>query len=328
MDTYLVALSVGPVQDFIAAARRTRDLWFGSHVLSEISKSAANAVFSEYGKEALIFPAAENPSEDLQPCAAGKAQDCFCVGNKVLFLIDTNSPEDITVRIKKAASDRWLEIADSAKDKAKAAEIEIDEEIWNKQINDTLEMFVAWLSYDKNKEHKPQQARLDSLLSARKNTREFIQNTLSGKGIQKSSLDGLRESVIKHAPKEWQARRAGINPTEALDCIGIIKRMALDPEQFTPVSRISIDPWIRGIGDKIDWSNYEAVFKSLIKEGIGSHVSGNDKTYQTLPFDGQLLYPSRLEAELAKNTNNVEITKLLEQIQTSLHNNKVYKEHK
>jgi CRISPR-associated protein Cmr2 len=41
MTDYLLALSIGPVQNFIAAARRTRDLWFGSHVLSEISKAAA-----------------------------------------------------------------------------------------------------------------------------------------------------------------------------------------------------------------------------------------------------------------------------------------------
>ena len=39
----LLAISIGPVQDFISAARKTRDLWFGSHLLSEISKAAARA---------------------------------------------------------------------------------------------------------------------------------------------------------------------------------------------------------------------------------------------------------------------------------------------
>ena len=51
---YLITLSVGPVQDFIAAARRTRDLWFGSYVLSEVSKAAALA-FKNKGAT-LIFP--------------------------------------------------------------------------------------------------------------------------------------------------------------------------------------------------------------------------------------------------------------------------------
>jgi CRISPR-associated protein Cmr2 len=38
MTSHLLQLSVGPVQELIAAAQRTRDLWFGSFLLSEISK--------------------------------------------------------------------------------------------------------------------------------------------------------------------------------------------------------------------------------------------------------------------------------------------------
>lgn len=41
MPTYLATLAIGPVQGFIAAARRSRDLWFGSYLLSEVSKAAA-----------------------------------------------------------------------------------------------------------------------------------------------------------------------------------------------------------------------------------------------------------------------------------------------
>ena len=59
MSKHLLAISVGPVQEFIAAARRTHDLWFGSQLLSEISRSVAIAV-SKHGE--LIFPAsAEAP---------------------------------------------------------------------------------------------------------------------------------------------------------------------------------------------------------------------------------------------------------------------------
>ena len=43
--TRLLEIAVGPVQDFIAAARRCRDLWYGSHLLSELSKAAALALF-------------------------------------------------------------------------------------------------------------------------------------------------------------------------------------------------------------------------------------------------------------------------------------------
>lgn len=36
---YLMAFAIGPVQEFIASARRSRDLWFGSWLLSEMSSA-------------------------------------------------------------------------------------------------------------------------------------------------------------------------------------------------------------------------------------------------------------------------------------------------
>jgi CRISPR-associated protein Cmr2 len=55
--------TLGPVQDFIAAAKRCRDLWFGSWLLSELSKSAAQAVaqYPGVGHGALIFPYVADP---------------------------------------------------------------------------------------------------------------------------------------------------------------------------------------------------------------------------------------------------------------------------
>ena len=44
MTGHLLAIALGPVQEFISAARRTRDLWFGSYLLSEISKATAKLV--------------------------------------------------------------------------------------------------------------------------------------------------------------------------------------------------------------------------------------------------------------------------------------------
>ena len=60
--SWLLQISVGPVQEFIAATRRTRNLWFGSSMLSEISKAAAKAM-KDAGAE-LIFP---EPNGDLRP---------------------------------------------------------------------------------------------------------------------------------------------------------------------------------------------------------------------------------------------------------------------
>ena len=39
MTRHLLAVSIGPVQEFIAAARKTRDLWYGSALLSDVARA-------------------------------------------------------------------------------------------------------------------------------------------------------------------------------------------------------------------------------------------------------------------------------------------------
>jgi len=55
-DAALLALSIGPVQGFIAAARTTSDLWAGSHLLSRLSWEAMRPVCKRLGPDAILFP--------------------------------------------------------------------------------------------------------------------------------------------------------------------------------------------------------------------------------------------------------------------------------
>ena len=55
-DAALLALSIGPVQGFIAAARSTSDLWAGSHLLARLSWEAAKVVCERLGPDAILFP--------------------------------------------------------------------------------------------------------------------------------------------------------------------------------------------------------------------------------------------------------------------------------
>ena len=57
---------LGPVQDFIAAARSTRDLWSGSYLLSWLMASGLKKLSEEVGPDAVIFPSLrEQPLFDL-----------------------------------------------------------------------------------------------------------------------------------------------------------------------------------------------------------------------------------------------------------------------
>ncbi len=93
--TYVFALSLGPVQDFIVASRRTRDLWFGSYLLSQASLAAAQALRAQGAQ--LIFPAAE--TLDAGEDARGN------VSNKILAVV-TASEEDLRVLAQRACRQR------------------------------------------------------------------------------------------------------------------------------------------------------------------------------------------------------------------------------
>ncbi|BBA36066.1 CRISPR-associated RAMP Crm2 family protein [Methylocaldum marinum] len=52
----LLAVSLGPVQDFIAQARTTSDLWAGSHFLSRLAWEAIRVICERFGPDAVLFP--------------------------------------------------------------------------------------------------------------------------------------------------------------------------------------------------------------------------------------------------------------------------------
>jgi len=55
-DAALLALSIGPVQSFIASARTTSDLWAGSHLLARLAWEAMKPVCEALGPDAILFP--------------------------------------------------------------------------------------------------------------------------------------------------------------------------------------------------------------------------------------------------------------------------------
>jgi CRISPR-associated protein Cmr2 len=74
----LLTLSIGPVQDFIAAARSTSDLWAGSHFLSTLTWQAMKVVAEAYGPDAILFPQLRGvPVADLWLIEEGVQADLF-----------------------------------------------------------------------------------------------------------------------------------------------------------------------------------------------------------------------------------------------------------
>lgn len=73
MSEHILHISIGPVQGFVAQARRTRDLWAGSFLLSWMSGQLMAAVLRQSGE--IIFPAVgtkDKPTDPMLSAIFGK----------------------------------------------------------------------------------------------------------------------------------------------------------------------------------------------------------------------------------------------------------------
>jgi CRISPR-associated protein Cmr2 len=308
MTRHLFVISIGSVQDFIAAARRTRDLWFGSHLLSEISKAAAKAIAEEGGK--LIFPALERGHSDLNP---SNDVDAFNVANIIVAELPdgVTDPSDINKKARIAAKKAWMHYANEARELAGTA---IVPDIWDEQIADVDEqafdvipIYAAWVPLGSN--YKEDRGRLMRLLSGRKSIRDFSPARGREK-VPKSSLDGSRESVLTTDKnlRKTLALRLRLGNGEQLCAVALTKRLGGGKVPFPSVVRVAADPWIRGVksfanagnADEID--DLMEIAKSCQGEnGFSTGVGKHEKYRKDFGFDGQIFYPSRLSKFLTPN---------------------------
>jgi len=298
MSTHLLAISIGPVQDFIAAARRTRDLWFGSYLLSEISKAVALEIYNNMkdteGK--LIFPAPEDSENDLNK------QSPLNVANVILVELHQLDPKSISNNAQQAAQLRWREFTNDALNEAKEF---VDTNIWNEQIDDVVEFYSAWTPLRSTGEYINARQRVMRLLAGRKACRSFTQ-AIGHWGRPKSSLDGARETVWKQSltsDEEVRKRDLRINTGEQLDIIGITKRLGGGKQSYPSVSRISVDPWLRNL-QKSDLELFDELkhhCKNLQPLGLTGIKSSRWPQYSEFPFEGSVLYPTRHKELLEEN---------------------------
>lgn len=306
----LFQCAIGPVQDFIASARRSRDLWYGSWLLSELAKAAAKELADRYGLESLVFPAPEKIS-DLLP------ESELSVPNKVVAVVD-GAPTEVARLVKTAIDARLNALWRDARGKVAGR---IHDDLAHRQLNDLVEFY--WVSVPiLNDNYKRAREIAETLLAARKSTRDFAQ--FVGDYVPKSSLDGSRESVIPrdaypsiaNGPQEvvkiqnlyrhYRARRG-----EQLSGVDLLKRLGQrqkTEQKFKSTSHMAALPYLQMIRRKkigtTDQQLFDAVQDFLREEGIDSE----DK-------DGSLLYESRLREWVADESK---LTTVREQLRKKL----------
>ena len=230
----MLMFTIGPVQSFIEAARKTEDLWMGSYILSYLIAQTMDRIRCDDIE--LIYPAIGNQS----PFDFWKNQDFATPSFPNLFLAIGNGIEVSKDELVKRAKDaectvktQFEQMAECVIDKAFSKwRNTYVEEVFKRQIPDFFDVY--WViteeigqSYGEWYDHTA------GSLAAIKNCRAFVQSKEFGR---KCSLDGTREILhlredesVKEAMKWWQnfAKRAPkyCRREEALCAVSLTKRM-------------------------------------------------------------------------------------------------------
>ena len=307
----LLIAQLGPVQGLIAQARRTRDLWFGSHLLSELSRAAARAG-AAHG--ALIFPALDANDPELAPCddLSRDTGPPISIANKVIVeLRPSCDPRGAARAIRAAIDTRWRGIAARVRTTYQADLADDIDAVWDEQIGALVELATAWAPIDRD--YAAVRRQLEATLGGRRRLHDFAAICHHRDRAPASSLDGGRVSVLA-PPGTRRARRAErrllLGDGENLDAVGVVKRRGGAPEQFLSVLNVAVAPWLRRAttipAARAALENLRIACRALTVQDAETQVSRrlDPVTRPDLPgaaifpFNASVLFPDRLPAVL------------------------------
>ena len=154
-----LVFSVGPVQDFIAAARRTQDLWMGSWLLSYLSWKAMECLADRFGPDVVVFPSLRGQPlcdfwlsrQHALPCQPN-ADDLArpTLPNKFVALLHEEEAQHAAAQAEEAVKEEWKRLADRVYEALRTFFPADDEtrRFWDRQTEQQLEVYwvvLPWL---------------------------------------------------------------------------------------------------------------------------------------------------------------------------------------
>lgn len=293
MTAYLLLVTLGPVQDFIAQARRTRDLWYGSHLLSELGRTAARALAA--GGAELIFPSLKAGDAQLEPCRAPLRPDgapSVNVANKLLAEVPPGTdPGQLARTVRESVMWHWRDLAADVKANCTGLIASDIDSVWTEQVDTVLEFAASWVPLG---DYAQTRRQLEQAIAGRKMLRDFAPWVHGRGSVPKSSLDGARQTVLRDddARDRGLVRKYRINRDEQLDAIGLVKRAGGDPDQFVPVVNVALASWI-DVAARAAPSELDSLRAACHKAGIARVARMDLPCAKLFPFDASVLLRSR-----------------------------------
>ena len=216
---HLFLFQIGPVQSFIAAARKTQDLYVGSRLLSIIAGAGVEAAHRAHWD--MLFPVTTQ----------GEAPDT--TPHRFAFL-SGDDPAAVAEHVTEALQARWMEIVNAVGDyifRAVGGGDWVD--VFQRQGQNWLE--IHWVAVPYAGEHGDVFSEAGRALAMRRLSRTFAQPDDDAPGAKKCTLTGAGRAL----PLDWDQLRHTlrdsdgkiIRPNEALGALALIKRLA----QYVPV---------------------------------------------------------------------------------------------
>lgn len=314
-EVHLMIFHIGPVQEFIASARRSRDLWFGSWLLSELSKAAALEIVQQNGDDlerSLIFPAPDSLS--------ALRSDKLNVANRIVAITRKN-PQIVGEAVQTRVRGRLRELSEDAFSRIGNYPLDLDSAM--RQIDDLVELF--WVSCPLDSDYSKARSRAEALMAARKVTRDFGPSTWAAP-VDKSSLDGQREAVIPQSIyRELDDNKLrsiyGVRRGEKLCGVGLLKRLGRrgQEDDFLSTSHVAAQPLLGRLTEK-DRIHVEQ-YKNRLRQ-LGISERDLNTVSQAHPVfghtDGHLLYIERLR-EVFDGDNLIQAQQALEAFLNSVY---------
>jgi CRISPR-associated protein Cmr2 len=230
MNEILMKVQVGPVQEFIAQARSTRDMWAGSYLLAWLT-AAAMKEFEEAGCE-FIFPSLEQqPLYQMFNGIPSNEGLIPTLPNVFMILVREDQLPDLANRAKAALKAELRNIGDACWNEMKTLGAS---DGWKPRWDDQINRFPVfnWQAVPQQDNWSSTVERLGAEMAARRNTRDFEQ----WNGVAAASKDVLsgKEEIIG-TPEFWKDNESfwkGLGPCGAMNTIKRLFPSAVLEKQF------------------------------------------------------------------------------------------------
>lgn len=289
---YLLRVSIGPVQEFISEARKTRDLFMGSRLLSRATWASMGPIFTHLGENALLYPYIPDSSQynPLLP-------------NIYMVKVPKSKLDNLISCMECALQKFWTDITEKVE-----KQLPISKEKFNKQIDQPL-FYMNWVAIPLTQKellesYKVKVKNILHFLDERKLTRNF--DAWNGDNSIKCNQCGHRESMPSEVISKLQRKnefKGKFKDFEKLCSICLLKRIlqaqdiGLPEPRFESVIDISAATVRESVSNSMIIKEVKDFIDAITK--FNSYISNFSKR-------GECYYKDYLDYEFLKKEYGIE----------------------